>query len=214
MISTFVVAMLAISAVALAEEVVVHKNNVALRAEPSKKGKIEWRVNEGFELLVTERRDNWLKVRAPELPKPNAGLWVQAAQVTPLEPPSDANAIEADFRLEVQGSTGVRYKSKCVFVNEGEDFRHVRYDYGDTPAKVDMDGASVLCIVRTWRSDGELDARLLDREGNVVAAAGTGDYSDSLILRSPGPWGDAATRVGGGSYQPVLGGSSGTASTY
>jgi hypothetical protein len=213
-IAGFLAAMLAAVAGASAEEVIVKNSNAALRATPSKDGKIEWRVNDGYQLTVVDRQDNWIEVRAPNLPEPNDKLWIQAKQVAPAEPPPSEDVIAADFRLELTGSLGAEFKSKCVFLEAGDNFRHVRWDHGPMPAHVDLDGASVLCIVRTRGSIGRVSATLLDRDGKAIAAAGTGGYATSVVVRSNGPWGSAASKVGGGSYAVTIGAPLASAGSY
>lgn len=185
---------------ASADEVIVQQNNVALRAAPSKNGKVEWRVNEGYKLIVTSQQGSWLEVRAPNLIEPNSNLWVQAKYVAPIDEPADDVVSDADFRLELRGSLGVEFRSKCVFLEAGDDFRHVQWDHGTVPATVDIHGASVVCIVRGRTSGGRIDAALLNGEGVAIASAGTGGYSESLVIRSNGPWGSASGRSGGGRY--------------
>lgn len=214
MIAGFLAAMLATLAGASAEEVIVQNDNVALRAEPAKNGKVEWRVNEGYQLTVVDRQDNWIEVRAPNLPEPNDKLWIQAKQVASAEPPPAEDVIAADFRLEVQGSYGAEFKSKCVYLEAGDSFRHVQWDHGPMPAKVDLNGDSVLCIVRTRGSIGQVEATLLDRDGKQIAAAGTGGYATSVVVRSSGPWGAAASKVGGGSYVAATGASLASTGNY
>jgi hypothetical protein len=213
-IAGFLAAMLAAMAGASAEEVIVQSNNAALRATPAKNGKVEWRVNDGYQLTVVNRQDNWIEVRAPNLPEPNDNLWIQAKQVAPVEPPPAEDVIAGDFRLELTGSYGAEFKSKCVFLEAGDSFRHVRWDHGLMPAKVDLNGASVLCIVRTRGSIGQVNATLLDRDGKRIAAAGTGGYATSVVVRSSGPWGAAASKVGGGSYMATIGAPLASAGSY
>ncbi|MGH6934036.1 MAG: hypothetical protein ACREEE_16585 [Dongiaceae bacterium] len=199
-IATFVAIMLGTLSAASADEVVVQRNNVALRAEPSKNGKVEWRVNEGYQLSVIGQEGNWLEVSVPNLAEPNRNLWVQAKLVAPVEAPADAGTIDADFRLELDGSLGAKFKSKCVFLNPGDSFRHVQWDHGSVPATVDIHGAAALCIVRTIDSSDRIGATLIGRDGTKLAATSTGDSARSLVVRSDGPWGAAAGRSGGGPY--------------
>jgi hypothetical protein len=213
-IAGFLAAMLAAVAGASAEEVIVKGNNAALRATPSKNGKVEWRVNDGYQLTVIDRQDNWLEVRAPNLPEPNGSLWIQAKQVASVEPPPAEEVIAADFRLEVKGSYGAEFKSQCVFLKPGDSYHYVQWNHGPTPAKVDLNGTSVLCTLRPRSSRGDLDVKLLDRQGRLIASANTGGYANSLVVRSNGPWGAAAGKVGGGSYVATIGAPLASAGSY
>lgn len=185
---------------ASADEVIVQQNNVALRAAPAKNGKVEWRVNEGYKLIVTGGRGNWLEVRAPNLIEPNSNLWVQAKYVAPIDEPADDVVSDADFRLELQGSLGVEFGSKCIFQETGDDYHHVQWGSGPVPAMVEVNGASVVCIVRKRTAGGRIDAVLWSRDGEAIAAASMDEYIDSLVVRSKGPWGSASGRSGGRRY--------------
>jgi SH3-like domain-containing protein len=67
--------LLFLNTAALAEMVAVNRNNVSMLSKPNKKGKVLWRLDQGFPLKVQKRSGKWLHVRDFE----GASGWVHAS---------------------------------------------------------------------------------------------------------------------------------------